>query len=332
MARPTHRRVTIRDVAARAGVATSTVSRSLSNPERVHPVTRERVLQAARDVDYRLSSRWAAEADLPRSGIALLIPDIANPYYAELTRGTQMQLGALGFSQVLANTEESATAEERALRQVGRLTAGVVLAATRLTDEQLRAAARATPVVLINRVVEGFASVCLDTGSGVRQAVDHLVSLGHRRIAYLSGPASSWSDRVRWRAVQSSTRGKDLGAVKLGPFAPTLAGGAAAADAALNSDATSYIAFNDLLAIGVMRRLNERGTEVPRHISVVGCDDIFGADFCSPPLTTIASDLQLVGRTAVQLLLAIVSDPQRLPETVMLPTHLTIRFSTGTLG
>ncbi len=310
-------------------MATSTVSRSLSNPDRVHPATRERVLEAAREVNYRSNPRRGGGSDPTRGSIALLLPDIANPYYAELTRGTQLQLAAAGFSQVLADTQESAAVEARALRQVGRLTDGVLLAATRLSDEQLQSAAQATPVLLINRIVAGFSSVCLDTGAGVRQAIDHLRSLGHRRVAYLSGPVGSWSDRIRWGAVQHAIRRKDISAVKLGPFAPTLASGAAAAEAAFNTDATACIAFNDLMAIGLMRRLAERGVNVPGAISVVGCDDIFGADFCNPPLTTIAGDLQRVGRTAVQLLLAMLDDPRRAPETVTLATHLTIRASTG---
>ena len=320
------RRPTIRDVATRAGVATSTVSRALSNPGRVHPVTRERVVEAAHQVGYRSDPR---RSDRPHRSIALLIPDIANPYYAELTRGTQLQLGAAGLSQVLVDTEESAAAEARAVRRLGGLTDGIVMAATRLSDQQLREAARMMPLVLINRVVAGLPSVYLDTGLGMRQAVDHLVSLGHRRIGYLSGPAGSWSDRLRWEAVQSAATDLEISALRLGPFAPTLASGAAAADALLNIDATACIAFNDLLAIGVLQRLSARGIDVPGQISVTGCDDVFGADFCSPPLTTISGDLQRVGRSAVDLLRGLLESPRREPETVVLPTHLTIRRSTG---
>ena len=293
----------------------------------MHPATRERVLEAARELNYRSNSRRGERFDPQREAIALLLPDIGNPYYAQLTRGTQLQLAAAGLSQVLADTEESTAVEELALRQVGQLTAGVVLAATRLSNEQLRRAARTTPLVLINRVVDGFCSVCLDTGAGVRQAIDHLRSLGHGQVAYLSGPAGAWPDDVRWGALQEAAN-PDISAIKLGPFAPTLAAGAAAADATLTTGATACIAFNDLLAIGAMQRFAERGVNVPGSISVVGCDDIFGADFCSPPLTTIAGDLQRVGRTAVQLLLALLADRRRAPETVTLPTHLVVRAST----
>ena len=323
------RRATIRDVAAHAGVAASTVSRALSDPGRVHPETRERIARAVRDVDYRTGHGGSAGAGLSHRSIALLIPDIANPFYSEIARGTQLQLSAAGLTQILADTEESAAVEERSLARVGGLADGVVLTATRLADAQLRAAARDTPLVLINRRIDGFASVCLDTGGGFRQAVDHVVSLGHSTIAYVSGPTGSWSDRIRWRAVRTAGRAANAATIKLGPFAPTFATGAAAADALINSGASACIAFNDLLAIGVVRRLSERGIDVPGAISVIGCDDIFGADFCSPPLTTVAGDLQLVGRTAIQVLLARLEDPLRAPDAVTLPTHLAIRASTG---
>jgi LacI family transcriptional regulator len=327
---PTRRRATIRDVAASAGVAASTVSRALSDPQRVHPVTRERITRAVRDVDYRVGDRRAGRSDAPHGSVALLIPDIANPFYAELTRGIQLQLTAAGVTQLLADTEESSVVEQRALAQVSRVADGVVLAATRLTDEQLRAAAATTPVVLVNREVEGLASVCLDTGLGFGQAIDHLSSLGHETVAYLSGPTGSWSDRVRWAAIRAAGRRAGVRTVRLGPFAPTLAGGAAAG--VLTSGATAGMAFNDLLAIGVIRRLIERGVEVPGAISVVGCDDIFAADVCHPALTTVAGDLRLVGRTAIQILFAALDDPHGPPPALTLPTHLAIRASTGALN
>jgi LacI family transcriptional regulator, repressor for deo operon, udp, cdd, tsx, nupC, and nupG len=327
--RSPHRRATIRDVAARAGVATSTVSRALSNPDRVHPVTRERIVAAAREVGYRSRPRRRVAPDRPRGSIALLIPDIANPYYAELTRGTQIQLNAAGFSQVLVDTEESAEAEERALRQLGGTVDGVVLAATRSSDRQLQEAAHSAPIVLVNRVVTGVSSVHLDTGVGMRQAVDHLASLGHDCIVYLSGPAGSWSDGLRWSAIEGSASAREITALRLGPFSPNLASGPAAADALLNTAATACIAFNDLLAIGVLQRLHARGVKVPDELAVVGCDDVFGADFCSTPLTTVTGDLERVGRTAVDLLLGLLENPRREPRMVTMPTHLTIRASTG---
>jgi LacI family transcriptional regulator len=323
-----NRRTTIRDVATRAGVAPSTVSRALSDPGRVHPVTRARIVQAAQEVDYRPSGRESAAA---RRSIALLIPDIANPFFAEITRGTQMELRAAGFTQILADTEESRTVEEWSLRRVGELADGVILTATRLTDGQLRAMARTTPMVLINHPVPGLRSVHLDTATGFGQAVAHLASLGHRRVVYIAGPDGYWPDVTRWTAIQEAAEQAGMAAVRIGPFTPTFAAGAAAADAALQHRATACLAFNDLLAAGTIRRLQQRGLSVPRDISVVGCDDTFAAELCSPPLTTVTGDLQRLGRVAVQNLLALLEleDEADTAGPATLPTHLTVRGSTG---
>ncbi len=280
-------------------------------------------------MDYGTNGGRRTKAGRATHSVALLIPDIANPFYAELTRGTQLQLTASGFTQILADTQESSAVEEQALQRVSKIADGVLLAASRVSNKQLRAAAQACPIVLINRVLEGFSSVWLDTGVGVEQALDHLISLGHRDVAYLSGPRSSWSDGLRWRALRVAAKRKPVRLVKLGPFAPMIAAGPAAADAAVGAGVTACIAFNDLLAIGAMRRLKERGVHVPGELSLVGCDNVFGSDFCSPPLTTVAGDLQRLGRTAVQLLLAKVEDPNRTDEVVALPTHLQIRRSTS---
>jgi LacI family transcriptional regulator len=322
------RRATIRDVAARAGVAASTVSRALSDPGRVHPATRARIVQAARDVDYRLGGPAEPQASARRA-VALLIPDIANPYFGALTRGTQLELGAVGYTQILADTEESPAVEERALRRVSELADGVVLMATRLTDGQLRAAARATPLVLINHPVPELRSVYMDTAAGFGQAVTHLASLGHRRVAYLSGPGEYWPDVTRWTAIQQTAEATGVAAVRLGPFTPTFAAGAVAAETALQQGVTACLAFNDLLAIGAMRRLQQRGLDVPTDMSVVGCDDTFAAELCNPALTTVSGDLQRLGRAAVQSLLTIIDGGDTALEAAMLPTHLTIRGSTG---
>jgi DNA-binding LacI/PurR family transcriptional regulator len=180
------------------------------------------------------------------------------------------------------------------------------------------------PVVLFNRRVEGLASLVTDSADGSRQIVEHLVALGHRSLAYLAGPAT-WSDGQRWNGLSEHAQAAGVRIVRCGPFDPTLEGGPAAADVGMATGATALVAFNDLLAIGVLRRLAERGISVPARVSVVGYDDIFGSDFCFPPLTTVAGPVDEAGRTLVDVLLA-----QRQPTpTITLPTHLRVRVSTG---
>ena len=200
----------------------------------------------------------------------------------------------------------------------------------RLSDEALLAAAAKIPIVTINRDVAGVPAVVIDTPSATSQALDHLISLGHTRIAYMAGPLTSQSSTLRWNALAAAEdRGVEVR--RLGPFAPKTQSGAAAADAAVHSGVTACIAFNDLIAIGMLQRLRERGIRVPEDMSVVGCDDIFGADFCNPPLTTMASPIEQAGRVSVSMLLAqlnpLAGGGSR--SRSLMPTHLTVRGSTG---
>lgn len=131
--------------------------------------------------------------------------------------------------------------------------------------------------------------------------------------------------------MRASARRLGVQAGRTAAVAPKITSGAAAADALLNSGATAAIAFNDLLAIGMLVRLRERNVSVPGEVSIVGCDDTFGADFCNPPLTTLTGPIEEAGRVAVSMLLSRLSplSPQAPRRSVLLPTHLTVRDSTG---
>ena len=163
------------------------------------------------------------------------------------------------------------------------------------------------------------------------QALDHLISLGHTSVAYVAGPAVSQSSARRWVALSAAAEERGVDVRSLGPFAPKTQSGAAAADAAVHSGVTACIVFNDLIAIGMLQRLRERGLRVPEDMSIVGCDDIFGADFCNPPLTTMSSPIEQAGRVAVSMLLAqlnpLAGGGNR--SRSVMPTHLTVRGSTG---
>ncbi len=323
---PARRRpVTLHDVAREAGVAVSTASRALSDPGRVNVRTREHVQAVARDLGYR-PNRLAQALPTGRTGmLAILVPDITNPHNFGLVRGAEAQARAAGSTLIIADTQGGPDLEAAHLDRLASSVDGFMLAASRLSDAELQALAERLPVVLFNRRVEGLASLATDSVDGSRQIVEHLVALGHRSLAYLAGPSGGWSDGERWRALSEHAAAAGIRIVRCGPFAPTLDGGPAAADVGLATGATALIAFNDLLAIGVLRRLAERGVSVPADVSVVGYDDIFGADFCSPTLTTVAGPVDEAGRMLVDVLQA-----GRTPAPVItLPTLLRIRNSTG---
>jgi LacI family transcriptional regulator len=325
------RAVTIHDVAKEAGVAASTVSRTFTNPPRVNLRTREHVRAVAGRLGYRPNPHARALPTGRTKTLALLVPDITNPHFFDLIRGAERQARTAGFTLVLGDSEESPDRELRHIERLGPAVDGFLLAASRLPDARIRQLATRHPLCLVNRELAGVSSTVTDQFDGSRQIVEHLASLGHRSVAYLSGPRHSWLGQWRWRALLAAARGLGLTATRLGPFPPTLAGGAAA-DAALGHGATALIAHNDLLAIGVLRRLAERGVAVPTDLSVVGYDDIFGADFCSPPLTTLAGPLERAGRAVVDVLLEQLDPPAGRATRhtrARLPTHLVIRGSSG---
>ena len=315
---------TLFDVATAAGVATSTASRALSNPGRVSETTRTRVQNAARELGYAHRSHLATRS------VAVLVTDIVNPFYFDVIRGSQLQLRAADYTQVLIDTEESPELEADLIERMRPRVDGVVLAASRMSDAAIGRIAATMPLVVLNRHVPGVPTVVMDTAAGVTQALEHLVSLGHRDVVYVAGPDRSWANAVRWRALSTAAEAHGVSLQRVGPFPPQRESGSAAADAVVNSGATAALAFNDLIAIGMLGRLAERGVRVPDDLSVVGCDDIFGTDFCSPPLTTITSPIEQAARVAVTLLLGLLeSRAGSGRDGVLLPTHLTVRASTG---
>ncbi|MCH6469483.1 LacI family DNA-binding transcriptional regulator [Sinomonas terrae] len=318
-------------MAALSGVAASTVSRALSQPGRVNHATVARVRAAAEELGYAHIARPRGLSSSRAGAVAVFVPDITNPFFFDFIHSTHHQLRTAGYAQMLVDTEEDVDLEAAYLEEFQGSAVGFILAATRLEDDQLVAAAARTPIVALNRDAEGVPSVMIATPEGVRQAAEHLLSLGHRDIAYIAGPPTSWSDQSRWAALEESAAVLGITMRRLGPYHPSRSSGPAAADALVNSGATACITFNDLLAIGILARLAERGIDVPGQMSVVGCDDIFGADFCSPPLTTLTSPIEQAGRVATDLLISRLRRPAGAQprNRALLPTHLTIRSSTG---
>jgi DNA-binding LacI/PurR family transcriptional regulator len=319
------RPVTLQDVAREAGVAVSTVSRALANPGRVSARTREHVNQVARRLGYRPNLIARALPSGRSNMLALLVADITNPHHFGLVRGAEAQARAAGYTLVLGDTQGSHELEADHLDRLGSAMDGFVLASSRLPEPALQALLGRCPVVLFNREADGFPSVVTDSEDGSRQVVEHLAALGHRRIAYLAGPVDAWVDGQRWRALSRHAARVGVEIARLGPFAPTVEHGSAAADVSLAGPATALVAFNDLLAIGVLRRLEHLGVRVPEQLSVVGFDDIFGSDFCHPPLTTVTSPVEEAGRALIDLLLGTRAGHAGL----VLPTPLRVRDSTG---
>ena len=218
--------VTLQDVAREADVAVSTVSRALSNPDRVSRQMRERVQEVARRLGYT-----SVRTPVRDSLLAPLVSGIANPYNATLIRGVESQTRAAGASLIvgdIADGPEVELAHVERLRDRG--VDGIVLASSVLPEAELRSVGDRAEVVLFNREAAGLPSVVTDSRDGSRQIVEHLAALGHRSIAYLSGPSALWTDNERWRGLWENGARLGVDIVRLGPFMPTLDQGSPAAE------------------------------------------------------------------------------------------------------
>jgi LacI family repressor for deo operon, udp, cdd, tsx, nupC, and nupG len=330
-------RPTIYDVAAACGVAPSTVSRAFSRPGRVNAETAERIRQVAAEMGYRTNPIARALPTGRTSLLAVIVADVTNPFFFEILRGAEETATKAGYTLLVADVQESVEAERQALDRTLPMVEGVVLATSRMSDSSIRVTAKQKPTVVLNRSMSDIASVATDNARGMRRAVEHLGELGHTSITYVAGPDASWANGVRWQALREATHELGLRAKRLGPFSPTQAGGLSAARALIEAPSTAVIAYNDLMAIGLMRGLTSLGIRIPENVSVVGFDNIFGADFCTPQLTTVAAPLRQLGAVAVATLLSELRNPasgqrtaSRGPlKTALLPAQLVVRMSTG---
>jgi LacI family transcriptional regulator len=322
--------VTIKDVARVAGVSPSTVSRALTTPALVQAETRARVERAAAELGYQ-PNRAARGLITGRTGnIGLIVPDLTNPFFPGVVKGVQSRARESDFSVFLADTDEDPTAEAGLVRALSKQVDGIVLCSPRMTEEDLRSVIGETPVVMLNRRVGPIPAITIDNVDGIRQAVAHLAALGHRRIAYVAGPRLSWSNKERARALRTSTNAAGIDLIEIGNFAPQFAGGVAAADLVLAAGVTAVIAYNDLVALGLLNWFATRGVKVPEAISVMGFDDIVLSQMVSPSLTTVAQPQEQIGRAGVDMLLQLLEDPDRAAAARReLPSQLMVRHSTG---
>lgn len=321
--------VTIRDVARQAGVSIATVSRALNSSDLVAGPTRDRVVAAARMLGYQPNRAARGRRLGPGGLIGVLAPDLANPFFLGLLKGVQTQARGAGRHVLVADSAEDAEAEAALIRLITRQADGLVLLSSRLDPPRLRALTGPCRTVLVNRVLPGFPSVLLDFEDGMRQTAGHLAALGHRRCGYAGGPVESFADLERRRGLAAGAEQGGLRLIYLGAFSPGRLSGARVADLAVAAGVTCVIAFNDLMALGVLGRLRELGVRVPAEMSVTGFDDILPASLGTPGLTTVAAPLTEAGRTAVMLLHRGDEHAGPDPRGHILPVRLVARGSTG---
>ncbi|MBM7789665.1 LacI family DNA-binding transcriptional regulator [Tenggerimyces flavus] len=322
--------VTLADVAAACGISPSTVSRALSDPDKVNAATRKRVQQVANRMGYT-PSRAARSLSIGRTGtIGLIVPDIANPFFPPLIKTVQSRATARANAVLLADTDEHVADELPRARAMRKDVDGLIMVSPRTSEARMEELIQLGPIVFVNRQVPGATCVTIESANGINDAIEHLSALGHRNICYLNGPRRSWSNAQRHKAIRAACKSRGVELTEFGPFEAQVQAGVRAADLVLASDATAVLAYDDLIALGVMGRIAERGLRVGHDVSVIGIDDSPMSSVMYPTLTSIHVPNAEAGALAVDLLLDLLEGVEGVdPDETELETHLVIRGSTG---
>jgi LacI family transcriptional regulator len=330
---------TIREVAGRARVSPTTVSHVLNATRFVSDEIRTRVLQAMAELAYRPNAVARSLRRGRTHTLGLVLPDSANPYFAELGRAIETAAFSRAHSVILCNTEGDLRRERAYLDLLAKgQVDGLLLVPAGDHGDGLRGLLRrGPPVVLVDRAVadEPVDAVLSDKRGGAYLATRHLLALGHRRVGCIGGPSGLAVTGQRLQGYRDALRETGLpvdeGLVRRGDYHP--GSGRAAARELLEAPdpPTAIFAGNDLMAFGVLRAAAELGRRVPADLALVGFDDIELASYTSPPLTTVTQSAAEVGRAAVELLLERLADPARPPVRRTLPTRLVVRASCGSL-
>lgn len=333
------------DVARLAGVDSSTVSRALNSrtASSLRPETVAKVRAASEQLGYRPNVLARGLRTQRTHTIGLLVPDVTNPFFPPIIRGIEDALIPTGNVLLTANTDNEPEREEQGLDSlIARQVDGVMLATSHLdvaTDADRLAG---IPTVLVNRRDRSsqVPAVLPDDATGVRLVVEHLHALGHRRIGLISGPLDTSTGRDRRDTFVAVCEGLGLPADRVvHADRYDLPSGRRAADALLDGDGpmpTAVFASNDLLAVGALTALRDRGLRVPDDISLAGYNDMPLVDLIDPALTTVRIDQYLMGRRAAEVMLELLDrdraggdgDPEVVADVTIAP-ELIVRRSTG---
>lgn len=322
-------RATIYDIAQLAGVNPSTVSRALGKPGRVSAKTEEKIRRAAAELNFRVNPMARALPTGRTMTLAVVVADITNPVVFDTIRGAERAAAAANYTLVVAESQESGSAEASAIERLVPSVDGIVLATTRLAHASIAEVASRVPLVAINNRPPGVSAIVTDAAGAVSQLVGHLLELGHTSIGYVAGPSTSWSSAQRWEALLAESERCGIAAVEIPAESPTISGGRAAYRRVIASRVTAAVGFNDLVAIGIMQEAAASGVRIPEELSVAGFDDIFGSELIVPALTTVRADLGRAGELAVVSLLAQIEDGRPHVDAEPMPTELVVRGSTG---
>lgn len=333
-------RATIKDVATLAGVSQATVSYVLNNETtaKISGTTRKRVSAAASKLNYRPSVFARSLKNKSTQAIALVIPDVINPFFPEVVRGAEDVASKFGYSLILCNTDDDLGKESHYFEMLkDRWIDGIIfsgVAENRGEEEVIKKILESDiPLVLVDREIENLEinSAIIDNVKAGYIATKHLVELGHENIGIISGPLSLKIHRDRIKGYQKALAESGV------PFNELLIKGTTYREERgyrtmkefllLKRVPTAIFAFGDFLAIGVIRAIRDKGLKIPEDLAVVGFDDILISRFIDPPLTTVAQPKYQMGAIAIQMLIKMIKKEPLENSKVVLEPELIVRKS-----
>jgi LacI family transcriptional regulator len=330
--------VNIRDVAKLAGVAPITVSRVINNSGSVNPATRDRVQKAIEELHYVPNTLAKSLRSKRSHTLALILSDITNPFWPTVARGVEDAAAEKGFQTILCNTDEDPDKEATYLNLLlQRRVDGIIIAPTTNDKSRLSLLQRQqVPCVLIDRRVDGFKAdvVYGNSREGARLLVQHLIDLGHQRIALVNGPSSISSAQDREEGYRTALREHSITVdetlIRRGDFKQGTGYELTQHIVRLAPRPTAIFAANNFIAIGAIRALHEAGLRIPEDMALVCMDDIPHVSAIDPFLTVAAQPAYEMGATAARLLIERLTAQRNLrPREVVLPITLIIRRSCG---
>ena len=324
----------ILDVALKSKVSIATVSRVVNNSShKVNPTTRKKVLKAIRELDYRPNALAKGLLMKKTMTIGIIIPDISNPYYAEIVRGIQDMADRYGYAIILLNTDRN---RDRIIKHIYFLREksadGIIFSGGIIHGEKVLSSLKELRerVVVIGRHKADFTAVVVDNVGGAMKATHHLIGLHHKRIGFIGGPDKSTSATERLsgykNALIQSDYSVDKKLIKKGDLTPR-SGYLLAKELIQTERLTAIFAANDQMAFGAIRAAKESGLRVPGDFSVVGFDNIPFSSYFDPSLTTVEIPMYAIGAAAMEMLVNLISE-KNAEKLRWFDTKLLIRDST----
>lgn len=325
---------TIKDVAKLSGVSIATVSRVINGMGGVRPKTEMRILNAITELNYS-PNRLASSMVKKRSyTIGVIVPDIANPFFPEVVKGIEMRAREYGFTTILCNTDESVEEEYRILNVLRerRVDGMIITTASEQKSPLLHMKFEEIPVVLLDRYIEGcsYDGVVVDNKTGAYTAVKHLINEGHHRIGLIAGPWDVTPGRERTKGYEKALRDFGIQIDKKymleGDFREESGYQCGNELLSLNEPPTAIFSSNNLMTLGLLKCIHNRGIRLGKEITVVGFDDLDVATFIEPPLTVVSRPMRKMGEVAAELLIERIDGVEAdQPRKIVLVPQLLIR-------